>query len=156
YGHLVLLKSALLVPVLALAAWNRRRFLPALGGEAAAVGRPAMRGLARFIGIEAVVGLVMLAVAGTLARTPPRRHEAPRWPFGFRLAPEVTWNLPGVKTQVLIGAQIIVVGLLALVAGGLVRRWRPLLLAGAAVALVAGLHQTLPPLAVDAYPTTYV
>src|SRR5262249_62040392 len=92
YGHLVLLKSALLVPVLALAAWNRRRFLPALGGEAAAVGRPAMRGLARFIGIEAVVGLVMLAAAGPLAVPPPRRHEAPRWPFRFRPAPEAPWH----------------------------------------------------------------
>jgi putative copper resistance protein D len=156
YGHLVLLKSALLVPVLALAAWNRRRFLPQLGGDAATVGRPAMRGLARFIGLEALVGLAILVVAGTLAVTPPGRHETPFWPFSFRLAPEVTWNVPGVKTQVLIGAQIIVVGFLALIAGYLVRRWRPLLLAGAAIALVAGFQQALPPLAVDAYPTTYL
>ena len=156
YGHLVLLKSALLVPVLALAAWNRRRFLPHLGGEAATVGRPAMRGLARFIGLEALAGLLILGVAGTLAVTPPGRHETPLWPFSFRLAPEVTWSLPGVKTQVMIGAQIVLIGILAVIAGCLVRRWRPLLLAGAAIALVAGLQQALPPLAVDAYPTTYL
>ena len=156
YGHLVLLKSALLAPVLALAAWNRRRFLPHLGGDAATVGRPAMRGLARFIGLEALVGLAILVVAGTLAVTPPGRHETPLWPFSFRLAPEVTWSLPGVKTQVMIGAQILLIGILAVIAGILVRRWRPLLLAGAAIALVAGLQQALPPLAVDAYPTTYL
>ena len=156
YGHLVLLKSALLAPVLALAAWNRRRFLPHLGGDAATVGRPAMRGLARFIGLEALVGLAILVVAGTLAVTPPGRHETPLWPFSFRLAPEVTWSLPGVKTQVMIGAQIVLIGILAVIAGILVRRWRPLLLAGAAIALVAGLQQALPPLAVDAYPTTYL
>ena len=156
YGHLVLLKSALLAPVLALAAWNRRRFLPHLGGDAATVGRPAMRRLARFIGLEALVGLAILVVAGTLAVTPPGRHETPLWPFSFRLAPEVTWSLPGVKTQVMIGAQIVLIGILAVIAGILVRRWRPLLLAGAAIALVAGLQQALPPLAVDAYPTTYL
>ena len=156
YGHLVLLKSALLVPVLALAAWSRRRFLPRLGGDAATVGRPAMRGLARFIGLEALVGLAILVVAGTLAVTPPGRHETPLWPFSFRLAPEVTWSLPGVKTQVLIGAQIVLIGILAVIAGCLVRRWRPLLLAGAAIALVAGFQQALPSVTVDAYPTTYL
>src|SRR5260370_26388417 len=56
----------------------------------------------------------------------------------------------------MIGAQIVLIGILAVIAGCLVRRWRPLLLAGAAIALVAGLQQALPPLAVDAYPTTYL
>jgi copper resistance protein D len=41
------------------------------------------------------------------------------------------------------------------VAGCLMRRGRSLWLAGAAVLLVAGAQQALPPLAVDAYPTTY-
>src|SRR5262249_26502493 len=74
----------------------------------------------------------------------------------FRLAPEVTWNFPGVKTQVLIGSQIVLIGLLAAIVGFLVRRWRPLILAGAAILLTAGAQQILPPLAVDAYPTTYL
>src|SRR2546428_3262237 len=145
YGHLVLLKCALLAPVLALAAWNRRRFLPHLGGDAATVGRPAMRGLARFIGLEALVGLAILVVAAVLAVTPPGRHETPLWPFSFRLAPDVTWKFPGVKTQVLIGSQIVLVGLLALTAGCFMRRGRSLWLAGAAVLLAAGAQQTLPP-----------
>jgi putative copper resistance protein D len=156
YGWLVLLKVALLIPVLALAVGNRIRFLPRLGGDAVAVGRPAMHGLARFIGLEALLGVVILVVGVMLAVTPPGRHETPVWPFSFRLAPGVTWSLPGVKTQVFIGAQIILVGILALIAGYLVRRWRPLLLAGAALALVAGFQQALPPISVDAYPTTYL
>ncbi len=155
YGRLVLLKVALLLPVLALAGWNRASLLPRLGGDAATVGRPAMRSLGGFVAVEAVVGAALVAAAAALALTPPGRHTTPDWPFSFRLAPEVTWNFPGVKTQVLIGAQILLVGVLALIAGCLVRRWRPLLLAGAAVLLVAGAQQTLPPLAVDAYPTTY-
>ena len=52
YGWLLLAKVALLVPILWLAALGRRRLLPALSGEAAAVGRPAMARLARFVGWE--------------------------------------------------------------------------------------------------------
>ena len=155
YGRLVLLKVALLVPVLGLAGWNRRSLLPRLSGDGAAVGRPAMRRLAGFVAIEALVGAALVVVAAVLAVTPPGRHETPLWPFSFRLAPDVTWNFPGVKTQVLIGSQVVLVGLLALVAGCLMRRGRSLWLAGAAVLLVAGAQQALPPLAVDAYPTTY-
>jgi putative copper export protein/mono/diheme cytochrome c family protein/peroxiredoxin len=155
YGRLVLLKVALLLPVLALAAWNRRSLLPRLGGDGSTVGRPAMRSLAAFVSVEAIVGVALVVVAAVLAVTPPGRHTTPDWPFGFRLAPEVTWTYPGVKTQVFIGAQIALVGVLAMIAGCLVRRWRPLLLAGAAVLLVAGAQQALPSLAVDAYPTTY-
>ena len=155
YGRLVLLKVALLFPVLGLAGWNRKSLLPRLGGDGVAVGRPAMRSLAAFVAVETIVGAALVVVAAALALTPPGRHTTPDWPFSFRLAPDVTWNYPGVKTQVLIGAQILLVGVLALIAGYLIRRWRPLMLAGSAVLLVAGAQQTLPPLAVDAYPTTY-
>jgi putative copper resistance protein D len=156
YGRLVLLKTALLIPVLALAAWNRRSLLPRLGGDGATVGRPAMRSLAGFVAVEAVVGAALVAVAALLALTPPGAHTTPDWPFGFRLAPEVTWSFPGVKSRVFIGGQLVLVGVLALIAGFLVKRWRPLLIAGAAVLLVAGAQEALPPLAVDAYPTTYL
>ena len=156
YGRLVLLKVALLIPVLALAGWNRQSLLPRLSGDGSTMGRPAMRRLAGFVAIETVVGLALVVVAAVLAVTPPGRHETPLWPFSFRLAPDVTWNFPGVKTQVLIGSQIVLVGLLALTAGCFLRRGRSLWLAGAAVLLVAGAQQTLPPLAVDAYPTTYL
>jgi putative copper export protein/mono/diheme cytochrome c family protein/peroxiredoxin len=156
YGRLVLLKTALLLPVLALAAWNRRRLLPRLGGDAPTVGRPAMRSLAGFVAVEAIVGAALVAVAAVLALTPPGAHATPDWPFSFRLAPDVTWNFPGVKSRVFIGGQLVLVGVLALIAGCLVKRWRPLLLAGAGVLLVAGAQEALPPLAVDAYPTTYL
>jgi putative copper export protein/mono/diheme cytochrome c family protein len=155
YGRLVLLKVALLLPVLGLAGWNRGNLLPRLGGDGDTVGRPAMRSLAGFVAVEGIVGAALVVVAAALALTPAGRHTMPDWPFSFRLAPNVTWNFPGVKTQVFIGAQILLVGVLALIAGCLIRRWRPLMLAGAAVLLVAGAQQTLPPLAVDAYPTTY-
>src|SRR6266542_1908288 len=49
YGRLLLVKIALLGPILGLAAANRRRLLPALSGDGATVGRPAMARLSRFI-----------------------------------------------------------------------------------------------------------
>jgi len=155
YGRLVLLKVTLLLPVLALAGWNRRSLLPRLGGDGATVGLPAMRRLAGFVAAEAVVGAALVVVAAALALTPPGRHTTPDWPFSFRLAPDVTWDIPGVKARVFIGTQVAFIGVLALVAGCLLKRWRPLLLAGALVVLVAGAQQALPALSVDAYPTTY-
>jgi len=155
YGRLVLLKVALLLPVLALAAWNRGSLLPRLGGDGATVGRPAMRSLAGFVAVEAIVGAALVVVAAALALTPPGRHTTPDWPFSFRLAPDGTWTFPGVKARVFIGAQIAFVGVVVFVGGCLLRRWRPLLFAGAGVLLVAGAQEALPPLAVDAYPTTY-
>jgi putative copper export protein/mono/diheme cytochrome c family protein/peroxiredoxin len=156
YGRLVLLKVLLLLPVLGLAARNRRSLLPRLGGDAATIGRPAMRSLTRAVTLESLLGAGLVVVAAVLAVTPPGRHETPLWPFSFRLAPDVTWNFPGVKTQVFIGSQILLIGLLALIAGCLSGRGRPLWLAGAAVLLAAGAQQALPPLSVDAYPTTYL
>ena len=95
YGRLVLLKTALLLPVLALAAWNRRSLLPRLSADGATIGRPAMRSLAGFVAVEALVGVALVAVAAALALTPPGAHATPDWPFSFRLAPDVTWSFPG-------------------------------------------------------------
>ncbi len=155
YGRLLLLKLALLVAILALAAVNRRRLIPALSGEAEAVGRPAMRRLATFVGIELALGVAILAVVITLGVTPPGRHSQAWWPFPFRLSYAATQDLPGVKTRFLIGSQVALVGFLGALAGWALAR-RRLMVVGVAVAVfVAGLGVALPPLAVEAYPTTF-
>src|SRR5207247_9015070 len=62
---------------------------------------------------------------------------------------------PDLKSQVLIGGQVAVLGLVALVAS-LVLPWLRLALALGGVAVVAGgLAVALPPLVSDAYPTTF-
>src|SRR5439155_835891 len=75
YGRLLLLKIALLVPVLTLAAVNRSVHLPRLSADGATVGRPAMRRLARFVVAEGALALAILAVVGAMGVTPPARHE---------------------------------------------------------------------------------
>src|SRR5204863_243948 len=77
YGRLLLLKLSVLAPILALAIANRRRLLPALSGDAVRVGRPALRMLAGFVTIEAVLALALLAVVAAMGVTAPARHEQP-------------------------------------------------------------------------------
>src|SRR5262249_50218681 len=78
HGHLLLAKLALLIPILALAAVNRVRLLPAKAPGAT-------RRLAAFVTLEALLALAVLAVAATMTLTTPARHAEPVWPLPFRL-----------------------------------------------------------------------
>jgi putative copper resistance protein D len=154
YGQLLLLKLALFLPLMAIAALNRR-LLPRLSGEAASLGRPAMRRLRRFVLVESGLGAAILAVVAVLAVTAPARHEQPVWPLSFRLAWTGVGDTPEVWPFVLIGTQVAVLGVVALIASRVLRAARLPALLGGAVLLMAGLAIAVPPLATDAYPTTY-
>ena len=155
YGRLLLLKLALLVPIVALAALNRR-LLPRLSGETVHVGRPAMRRLRFFVSVEAALVLAVLVVVATMGVTAPARHEQPVWPFAFRLAWAAVADSAEARPFVLVGSQVAVLGLAAILASRLLRHTaRPAVLAGGGVLVLAGLAMALPPLATDAYPTTY-
>jgi len=82
HGRLLLAKLAVLVPILALAAVNRTRILPALAAP------EAMRRLAAFVAIEAMLALAVLALAMAMTLTTPARHAEPAWPFPLRLSVE--------------------------------------------------------------------
>jgi putative copper resistance protein D len=155
YGWLLLLKVALLAPILALAQRNRRRLLPRLSGDGATVGRPAMARLGRFVTCEAALALLILLLTSALSLSPPAVHDSIEWPFAVRLSWEAATGLPGGSTRVLIGAQVAFIGLLAIIVGLLLRSWRVLLVGAGGAALVIGSWVALPLLAVDAYPTTY-
>jgi putative copper resistance protein D len=154
YGRLLLLKLALLAGALALAVVGRCRLLPRLGGEAAAVGRPAMRSLALFAGSEAALGLALLGVVAAMTATPPARHEQPAWPLGFRLS-LAPLEAPGLRVRALVGSQLALLGVVAGAAAPLVQARRRMVAAGALALLAAGLALAVPPLVVEAYPTTY-
>jgi putative copper resistance protein D len=158
YGGLLLLKLALLIPILVLAAANRVRLVPALRDAAdAEVLTRSLRRLRRNVCLEAALGLAILLVVAGLGVTPPARHVPPAWPFSFRFAWQVTKDLPGVQTRVAVGSQLAVLGLTTVLLAAIVRRRRWPWVAGAGgVAVAIGLGAALPPLAVDAYPTTYL
>jgi putative copper resistance protein D len=155
HGHLLLMKLVIFAAMLTLAGWNRR-LLPALAGEGATVGRPAMRRLSRLVAGEAALAFVVLGLVAVMSVTPPGRHEQPTWPLAFRLSLDVLVAAPDVRSRVLIGSQVAVLGGVGVLAAAVLgRRLRMPILAGATVALVGGLVIALPPLASDAYPTTY-
>jgi putative copper export protein/mono/diheme cytochrome c family protein/peroxiredoxin len=155
HGRLLLTKLGVLVLVLAVASVNRRRLVPALSGEAVAVGRPAMRRLARLVTIEAALGLVILGLVAAMTVVAPARHQQPAWPFSFRLSLEAVEHASTIPWRVLVGSQIAVLGLVAIIAALVAARRRRLIALTGVVLLGAGLIVALPTLAVDAYPTTY-
>lgn len=155
HGRLLLLKLALFVAMLAVGGVARWRLLPALSGDGATVGRPALARLSRSVAVEATVGAVVLAVVVVMSVTPPGRHDAPTWPLPFRLTTDVLQYSPELTPQVLIGSQVAVLGVVGVLASLLLRSLRVPVMSGAFVMLLAGLGLALPPLATDAYPTTY-
>ena len=149
HGRLLLAKLAVLVPILVLAAVNRTHILPALPEPSA------VRRLAAFVGLEAVLALALLALAVAMTLTTPARHEPPVWPFPFRLSLDTPLDAPATRWRALLGGQLAVIGLVALIASFIVRRRRAPVLAGAIVLVAVGAGVGLPPLVVDAYPTSY-
>ena len=156
YGRLLLAKLALLVPLLGLGATNRLRVLPALSGEAVRVGRPAMRRLTRLVLAEAVLAALVLLLVAAMSLTAPARHEPPTWPFGVRLSTAGLADSEAASRRVLIGSQVALLGVVAVGAALLLRSRRRPLLATAGAMLAVGIAIAMPPLLVDAYPTTYV
>jgi putative copper export protein/alkyl hydroperoxide reductase subunit AhpC len=154
HGRLLLVKLVVFATMLVLATLNRR-LIPALSGEAAIVGRPAMRRLSRFVAGEGALALIVLAIVALMTITPPARHQQPTWPLSFRLTLDNLVAAPDVGAQVLVGSQVAVLGLVALLASLALRRLRLPMLAGGAVVLVGGLGIAVPPLVSDAYPTTF-
>src|SRR5438132_5743785 len=156
YGHLLLAKLALLVLALSLAALNRSVLLARLGGDGPTVGRPAMLRLSGFVAVEAGLALGIVVVVVAMNVPPPARHGPPVWPFTVRLSFAALEGRTAEATRALIGSQIVVVGLVALITGLAIRAWRLPLAAVALAALGAGVGLALPPLTIDAYPTTYL
>jgi len=149
HGRLLLAKLAVLVPILVLAVVNRTRILPALPGS------NAIRRLAAFVGLEAGLALVLLVLAAAMTLTTPARHAEPVWPFSFRLSLGPLLDAPATRWRALLGGQLALVGAVALIASFLVRRRRAPVLAGALALVTAGAGIGLPPLVVEAYPTSY-
>jgi putative copper resistance protein D len=160
YGHLLLVKLGLLLPILVLAAINLRhekpRLLLVVAAQQRRQTRETLRRLRRNVLLEAALGVAILLLVGGLGVTPPARHVPPTWPLAFRLSWEATRALPGIQWRVLLGSHAVLVGLLALGYAVLGRRWRWAVAGVGVVSLPAGLWVIVQALAIDAYPTTYL
>jgi putative copper resistance protein D len=87
YGHLLLLKLALFMPMLALVVFNRVRLMPKLSKapETAPDGvvLGAIRGISRNAALESVLGFTIVLIVGALGTATPGTHVQPVWPFPF-------------------------------------------------------------------------
>jgi putative copper export protein/peroxiredoxin/mono/diheme cytochrome c family protein len=156
HGHLLLAKLAVLVPALLLAAANRA-LLPALSGPNDAKPSATARRMALFIAVEAGLVLVLLGFAAAMTLTTPAIHGDPVWPWPMRLSLDALLDAPIIQNLAQRRSELALAGLgLALLATALLARRRRVLLIGTAFIFVAGgVAIGVPPLMVEAYPTSY-
>ena len=150
YGRLALLKAAIFIVLLTLAALNRWRFVPRLAN------RPdtrTQRRLRASVAAEVVFGFMVVLAAGVLLTQPPAMHQQADWPFPLQPS-LVTLQDPDLRAEVLLGAGQALAGLLLLVGAVFWRRLRWPVLIGSAVTLWwSTAHLGL--LLVPAYPTSF-
>jgi putative copper export protein/mono/diheme cytochrome c family protein len=174
YGRLLVIKVALFLVMVAIAAVNRLRLTPRLvragkEDDEVTAGRKALRALARNSAIETALGLAILVLVGALGTTPPGAHVQPLWPLALRYS-DAAFGDPELRAKLVPALWAIGGGVLlgtGLIVGGVVARrlaWLPLprprawLIAagsGIAIACVAYFAPVLRLATVEAYPTSF-
>jgi copper resistance protein D len=148
YGQLLIAKLALFAAMLALAAANRLRWTPRLGGPDSAL---ALSRLRRNAIAETLLGLAVIGIVAALGVTVPALHAKITWPFPLTL----NWSaLP--RPRDVLPAVLFLAILAAAVAAyaAITRRPRIASVGGAlCAAALAGLAALF---AVPAHPTTYL
>ena len=153
YGRVAVLKLALFLLMLGLAAAHRFHHAQVLG---AAPVPGARRRLRRSVGLEMALGLAVVLAAALLADLPPALHEQPLWPFAWQPNIDILSD-PDLGAEARQGAFGAAAALL-LVPAALVWRRPPImrwlcLAAAAAMAVWAAPHVDL--LTMTAYPTSF-
>jgi putative copper export protein/mono/diheme cytochrome c family protein len=151
YGQLLLLKIALVLAMVAVAAINRLVLVPRLKdvvGAGHVLGRLRRNGL-----IEIAFGLAIVAIVGALGTLPPAAHTQVQWPFPARLS-AAALNDPSSRTEALVLLTVMTAGTALILLGVLVRRLRWPMLAGGGILLLLALPW-LGMFTVKAYPTSF-
>jgi putative copper resistance protein D len=162
YGRLLLVKVALLLPLLGVAAINLLKFKPSIlalqSAKSAAPARGLLSRLKRRVQIEAAIGACILLIVALMSNTPPARHIQPEWPFAFRW----NWNVlesgsARMRAQFTHAKWWAGAGLAGIIGCLLLRRRYRYLLLGAGVgSLGYGGWIAHNALSIDAYPATYL
>jgi putative copper export protein/mono/diheme cytochrome c family protein len=152
YGHFALMKIALFVIALVLAALNRLWLTDRLASGA----RAARRHLLLSISLETLAGLAIVTAAAFMASSPPAAHTEPVWPFSWQFS-LITVTEDAEFRREVITSLLLIGGATVLTIGALVaHRLRLLALALAVLAaLIAWRGPSLSLLTVEAYPTSF-
>ena len=156
YGWLILAKISLLILVLMIASRARSVWLPSLA-QGQALAKTGGQNLRKWVRIEFVIAFLLVILATVLANTIPAKHTViEEWPYPFRFSIDATWEYPSVRTQVWIGVSLLLLAL-GLAIFGKKKKWAMKQRVGATGVVVASaMAVMLPPLAVQAYPETYL
>jgi putative copper export protein/mono/diheme cytochrome c family protein len=148
YGHVLCLKILLFLVMLAFAATNRYRLLPALDEG------PALRHLARNSATEAVLGVGVLFLVGLLGTLIPGGHDQPVWPLSFRYSGEVL-QAPELRGAAIEACCAVALGIVFLLAAAfwLRRLWWAVV--PLALVLFIFFAPSLKLFTVEAFPTSY-
>jgi putative copper export protein len=130
YGKLLLVKLALLLPLLAVATINLRKLKPGILAREDQSSWPRLgellRRLKRNVKTEAAIGACILLIVGLMSITPPARHIQPDWPFAFRWNWNVLNGSATVCSQMAEAEWLAAAGLIGLVGYAILgRRLRP-------------------------------
>ena len=166
YGHLLLLKVGLLLPLLGLAMLNLLEIRPRLLAGAATQQwdhcHQLLTRLQRHVLGEVALGGGILLLVGWLGSVPPARHVDPVWPFAFRIVwqDRVGWmdvqEWPEVQRRLMLRKPITGLGgCLVLYAISRRRRRWPWVAGAGGMTMALGLALACPWVTRDAYPTTY-
>jgi putative copper export protein/mono/diheme cytochrome c family protein len=150
YGHVALIKIAIFLALLTLAALNRLVLTEHLAHSTAGVTQRHMR---LSISIEMLLGGAVIIAAGFLASLTPGTHEQPVWPFPWR--PSLfAFQGPLLRPEITAASIGVAIALALIVAAVLLRRLRWIALALALSTLAVALpHLDL--LFIEAYPTSF-
>ncbi|MBV8538586.1 MAG: copper homeostasis membrane protein CopD [Alphaproteobacteria bacterium] len=150
YGRLLLLKLALVLAMLCLAALNRLWLTPNLDRYP----RRALGALAATISLETALGAGVLVVVGALGASTPAAHEQPLWPFRFTLSWEPVLFEGELDPPFAIALVVAAAGLAAAIVAAGFRRWA---IAGLGlVAILVAADRIVEAMQVPAYPTSFM
>ena len=150
YGQIALAKLALFIVLLTLAALNRLALTERLAETKTGGARRQMRAS---IALEAVIGTIVIILAGFLASRTPATHEQPVWPFAWRPSLAVMAD-PDLRREV-IGALVATGGGCACLLTAIVWRRASWLAITAAIATFLFAIPHLDLLFVPAFPTSF-
>ncbi|MBK6958647.1 MAG: CopD family protein [Nitrosomonas sp.] len=157
YGWLLNTKLSILAIILVIAFQARNKWIPMLSGGDAQQNSEGVIHLKKWVGIEFILALLLVLIATVLANTLPAKHMMiDNWPYPFRFSINATWDEPNVQEMVWSGVVLFLValGTVWLGAKNDWNRMKRILVPG--LLGISSMAIALPPLAIEAYPETYL
>ncbi|MDO9469423.1 MAG: CopD family protein [Nitrosomonas sp.] len=157
YGWLLNTKLSILAIILVIAFQARNKWIPMLSGGDAQQNSEGVIHLKKWVGIEFILALLLVLIATVLANTLPAKHMMiDNWPYPFRFSINATWDEPNVQEMVWSGVVLffVALGTVWLGAKNDWNRMKRILVPG--LLGISSMAIALPPLAIEAYPETYL